>query len=94
LMTMPDDGEPISRGQLDRRAAEARALRDSLFAAAFFGGVLLINGILAILLIEFFQSIGWWEVQPAGGSEAGAALLGRLGVTLSPTDDMSVGQVT
>jgi hypothetical protein len=68
-MVMRDDGEPISRGQLDRHAADVRALRDSLFVAAFFGGVVLINGILAILLIEFFQSIGWWEVQPAGGAE-------------------------
>jgi hypothetical protein len=76
---MHHDGEPISRGQLDRRAAEMRALRDSLFAAARFGGVVLINGILAILLIEFFQSIGWWEVQPAGGAEGAVALSGRLG---------------
>jgi hypothetical protein len=78
-MAMRDDGEPISRGQLDRRAAETRALRDSLFAAALFGGVVLINGIVVILLIEFFQSIGWWEVQPAGGAEGAAALSGRLG---------------
>ena len=38
----------------------------------------LINGILAILLIEFFQSMGWWEVQP-GAAEGAAALSGRLG---------------
>jgi hypothetical protein len=77
-MAMRDDGEPISRGQLDRRAADIRALRDSLLLAAFFGGVVLINGILAILLIEFFQSIGWWEVPPATGGEGAAALSGRL----------------
>jgi hypothetical protein len=71
-MAMRDDGEPISRGQLDRRAAEQRALRDSLFVAAFIGGVVLINGILAILLIEFFQSVGWWEGSPAGGAEGAA----------------------
>jgi hypothetical protein len=75
---MHDDGEPISRGQLDRRAAEIRALRNSLFVAAFFGGVVLINGILAILLIEFLQSIGWWEAPPAAGAEGAAALSGRL----------------
>lgn len=78
-MAMRDCGEPISRGQLDRRAAEIRALRDSLFAAILFGGVVLINGILAILLIELFQSIGWWEVQPTGAAEGAAALSGRLG---------------
>jgi len=70
---MRDDGEAISAGQLDRRAAEVRALRDSLFAAAVFSGVILINGILAILLIEFFQSIGWWEVPPATGGEGSGA---------------------
>jgi hypothetical protein len=73
---MPDDGEPISRGRLDRRAARAGALRDSLFVAAFLGGVLLINGILAILLITFFQAIGWWEVQSATGSGGAGALWG------------------
>lgn len=75
---MRDDGEPISRGQLNRRAAEGRALRDSLFLVALFGGVVLVNGILAILLIEFLQSIGWWEVPPAGAGEGAAALSGRL----------------
>jgi hypothetical protein len=85
-MTMRDDGEPISRGQLDRRTAEITALRDSLFVAAFFGGVVLINGIVAILLIEFFQSIGWWEVQPAGGTEGAAALSARLGRRVEPAE--------
>jgi hypothetical protein len=78
-MVMPDDGEPISRGQLDRRAAEMRALRGALFVAAFFGGAVLINGILGILLIEFFQAIGWWEVPPATGAEGAAALSGQFG---------------
>lgn len=77
-MAMRDDGEPISRGQLDRRAAEARALRNALFAAALFGGVVLINGILAILLIEFFQSIGWWEVPVMEGTPGAAVLSSRF----------------
>lgn len=85
-MTMRDDGEPISRGQLDRRAADVKALRDSLFVAAFFAGVILINGLLAILLIEFFQSIGWWEVRPAGGMEGAAALTMRLGRGVAPDE--------
>ncbi len=78
MTTMRDDGEPISRGRIDRHAAEIKALRDSLLVAAFFGGVVLINGILAILLIEFFQTIGWWEVQPTGGASEAVALPGRL----------------
>lgn len=57
-----DDGEPISNGRLDRHAAEIKALRDALFAVLLFGGVALINGILAMLLIALFQSIGWWEI--------------------------------
>jgi hypothetical protein len=60
---MHDDGEPISRGHLDRRAAEARALRNTLTFVAVFTGAVLINGILAILLIELFQAIGGWEVR-------------------------------
>ena len=88
---MGDDGER-SPGQLDRRAAEIKALRDSLFVAAFFGGVVLTNGILAILLIEFFQSIGWWEIQPAGGSEAAGALSSRLGHRSISTEWMSMEQ--
>jgi hypothetical protein len=78
-MAMRDDREPISRKQPERRAAEMRTLRDSLFVAAFFSGVVLINGILAILLIEFFRSIGWWEVQPAGGLEGAGGLAERFG---------------
>ena len=87
-MVMRDDGEPISRGQLDRRAAETRALRDSLFAAAFIGGVVLINGILAILLIEFLQSIGWWEIQPTGGAEGAAAVSRRFGGRAAAPPDL------
>lgn len=88
---MRDDGEPISRGQLDRRAAEIRALRDTLFVAAFFGGAVVINGILAILLIEFFQSIGWSEVQPTGAAEGAAGLAGRFGRRAAAPADPTVG---
>jgi hypothetical protein len=66
-MTMRDKGEPISRGQLDRHAAEARALRNALFGVALFTGVVLVNGILFILLIGLMQAIGWWEVSAAEG---------------------------
>lgn len=59
-MEMDTDGEPIGRGQLDRRAAKARSLGGALFAIALFTGVLLVNGLLAILLIELFQAVGWW----------------------------------
>ena len=78
---MRDDGEPISRGQLDRKAAEARALRNALFAVGLFTGVVLVNGILAILLIELFQAIGWWEVSASEGAQSATTeLSGRLRV--------------
>jgi hypothetical protein len=53
-------GEPLSRGQIDRRADEARALREAMFDVAFFTGVVLINGILAILFIALMQALGLW----------------------------------
>jgi hypothetical protein len=46
---MPDNGEPISRGQLDRRRAERRALGNTLWFVAFFAAAVLLNGLIAIL---------------------------------------------
>ncbi len=75
---MDDDGEPMGRGQLHRRAAEARALHDAAFAIAIFTGIVLVNGILAILLIELFQVIGWWEARASETTrDAPAQLSGR-----------------
>jgi hypothetical protein len=72
-----DDGEPISAGRQDRQAAEARTLRDALFAVALFTGVVLVNGIVSILLIELFQAVGWWEgSRPAAVDQAAAGLSG------------------
>jgi hypothetical protein len=85
-MDMHDTGEPISRVQLDRRAAEARAFRDALFGVALFTGVVLINGILFILLIELLQAVGWWPVPASEGAqdattELSARLCGRAALT-------------
>jgi len=55
-----DAGEPLSRGQVDRSAADAKALRETVFFVAFFAGVVLVNGILAILFIALIQALGWW----------------------------------
>ena len=86
-MDMRDDGEPISRGQLDRRAANARALRNALWFVALFSGSVLINGILFILLIGWLQAIGWWEVAAAeGAQDAAANLSGRLRARLFAGD--------
>lgn len=81
---MPDKGEPISRGQFDRRAAEA--LRNALFGVALFTGVVLVNGILFILLIELLQAIGWWPVPASEGAqdatnELSARLRARVALT-------------
>jgi hypothetical protein len=66
---MRDKGEPLSRGQLDRHAAEARALRNALIGVALFTGVVLVNGILFIMLIELLQAIGWWPVPASEGAQ-------------------------
>lgn len=60
MRDMRDIGEPLSRGQVDRRSAEARAVRDALFGVALFTGVVLVNGILAILFIALMQALGLW----------------------------------
>ena len=65
---MRDIGEPLSRGHVDRRAAEGRALRDALFGVALFSGVVLVNGILAILLIALMQALGLWGPAAADAS--------------------------
>lgn len=69
-MVMHNDGEPMSRGQVDRKKADARALRNALFGVALFTVVVLVNGILAILFIGFAQAIGWWEVSASEGAES------------------------
>ena len=62
---MRDEGEPISRGHLDRRAADRRALGSTLWFVAFFAAAVLINGILAILGIEALQGLGVWPTPEA-----------------------------
>ena len=62
---MRDDGEPISHGKLDRAAAERRAVRDALSAVGLFAGVVLVNGLLAILGIEVLQELGVWPTPEA-----------------------------
>ena len=59
-MNVYDAGEPISRGRRDRRRVELAALRIVLFMVALFGGVWLVNGILAILFIALMQELGLW----------------------------------
>jgi hypothetical protein len=87
-MDMYDDGEPISRGQVDLRALERRALRNAMFGVALFAGVVLVNGILFILLIGLFQALGWWEVAASEGvNNAAGELFGGLRVRAPATAD-------
>ena len=65
MMVRRDDGEPIGRGQLDRRAADRRALGTALWFVALFAGAVLVNGILAILGIEALQTMGVWPTPEA-----------------------------
>lgn len=62
---MPDVGEPISRGQLDRRLVDRRALRHGLWFVALFALAVIVNGILAILGIDALQSMGAWPTPEA-----------------------------
>jgi len=83
-MDMDDQGEPIAVGQANRKAVDARALSNALFAVAFFGGVWLVNGILFILLIGLLQAFGLWEASSSEGAESAITELSsrlRLRVT-------------
>jgi hypothetical protein len=51
-MSSRPDGEPVSADRRDRRAAERRALRNVLFAVGLFAGVVLVNGLVFLLLLE------------------------------------------
>jgi hypothetical protein len=62
---MRDEGEPLSRGQLDRRAADKRALGNTLWFVPFFAVVVLVNGLMAILRIKILQNLGVWPMQEA-----------------------------
>ncbi len=62
---MRDEGEPISRGQLDRRAADRRALGNVLWFVALFAAAALVNGVLAILGIAALQELGVWPTPEA-----------------------------
>ena len=45
---------------MDRPAADARAFRDTVLMVGLFSGVVLVNGILAILFIALMQALGLW----------------------------------
>jgi hypothetical protein len=59
---------PVSKGRVDRRSVEARALRNALLGVALFAGIVLFNAIVAVLFIALLQSLGLWTSAP---SEAG-----------------------
>ncbi len=56
---MRGNGEPVSKGRLTR-AADAQALRDTVLMVGLVSGVVLVNGILAILFIALMQALGLW----------------------------------
>ena len=74
---MDVDGEPIGRGQLDRRSAEGQAFQEAVFATALFTWVVLVNGLLAIFLIELFQTIGCWEAAAVEGVDDATSHVSR-----------------
>jgi hypothetical protein len=67
---MGETREPTARERRDQHSAETQAVRDVLLFAAVFGGIVLINAVLGLVLIEVFGSL---EPQPSGPSGAIAA---------------------
>ena len=64
-----EDGEPISAGRGGGVASYLDIFRSAMFTVLFFAGVILVNGIVAILLIGFLQSVGLWEGSVSPASE-------------------------
>jgi hypothetical protein len=56
-----EDGAPVASHHDDQSAAERRARRDVLIFVGIFGGVLLINGLLTLLMIALVEALGWWD---------------------------------
>jgi hypothetical protein len=73
---MRDAGEPVSRGQRDRRAAQRRALREALLFSVVLGGVVIINAVLGLLLIDFFASLDGEPGMPVHAGWDGEVLEG------------------
>lgn len=69
---MSRDGEPLSRGRVDRRVVDGQALRDTVLFVAIFTVVVLVNGILAILFIALMQALGWWSPVAAEAASCSA----------------------
>jgi hypothetical protein len=63
----------VTSGRRDRSAAERRARRDVLIFVAIFGGALLINGLLTVLLIACLEALGWWNPTTVVDSLVGPA---------------------
>lgn len=60
-MNRADEGEPISAGRRDRKAAEARAFANAMFLVVGFAVASAATGLLAILLIEVLRAMGLWD---------------------------------
>jgi hypothetical protein len=73
---------PTTRGQRDHRSSETQALREAALFAVVFGGLVLINAVLGLFLIEVFGSL---EARPTGNPDAGALMPGRPGLRLTTT---------
>jgi hypothetical protein len=76
---MRDAGEPISPGRRAQPDPGPLELGDVLTLVAIIGGVLLFNGMVALLLIEVLQALGWW---PEPASEGAVDLARDVSVRL------------
>ena len=70
-----EDGEPISAGRGGGVGSYLDIFRSAMFTVPFFAGVILVNGIVAIFLIEFLRSVGLWEGSVSPTSVSGVRVL-------------------
>jgi hypothetical protein len=76
VKTLLDAGEPMSEGRRPWRDPGPLELGDVLTLAAIIVGVVLANGIVALVLIEAF---GWWpEPASEGSGDAAREVSARL----------------
>jgi hypothetical protein len=82
---MRDAGEPISQGRRARPDPGPLELGDVLTLVALITGVLLFNGIFALLLIEVFRALGWLpEPASEGAGDAVRDVSARLRARTAP----------
>ena len=56
-----EDNEPITEGSNEPGSTRKSPFRNAMFIVIGFGIATALTGLLTMGLIEFAQSMGWWE---------------------------------